>query len=285
MDSDTILDTTLIPWENGLQVLDKMTPKFRSNLGPREEIADTFEKYWQKSLHQDESNTRRIDLVYLDEGYRDLTYAYHDSVEECYVLKGDLQMGGEGELRQGDYFWRPPGFVHATQETTGFYAILGFQGVDKAEASGAVTRHIRPQVDRGINFIYPDNLDLAVGPRGWIRRLPAGIIAWQRSPNIFTNIDFLDSDKSGLLETKILSVNYTLSGATILLRLLPGYSVSITDEHASPWELFILDGELNLDDYVCTAEHYIRLSRLDNITKISSESGSIAYVKIDSMRT
>ena len=285
MDSYTILDTKLIPWENGLQVLEKMAPKFRSNLGPKEEIADTFEKYWQKSLHHNESNTRRIDLVYLDEGYRDLTYAYHDSVEECYVLEGDLQMGGEGELRDGDYFWRPPGFVHATRETLGFYAILGFQGVDEAEASGAVTRHIRPETDKGTNFIYPNDLDLAVGPRGWIRRLPTEIIGWQRSPNICTNIDFLDSDKSGLLEIKILSENYTSLGATILLRLLPGYSMSITDGHASPWELFILEGELSLDDHVCTEEHYIRLSRLDNVTNLSSESGSVAYVKIDSIRT
>lgn len=36
----------------------------------------------------------------------------HPTVEEGFVLRGDVLLGSRGEMRAGDYFWRPPNVRH-----------------------------------------------------------------------------------------------------------------------------------------------------------------------------
>ena len=108
MSERTRVDTNAVAWENGLSVVRAMAPEFRANLGPEDQVEQLYVKYNQKTLHIDVPTSRRIDLIRIDAGYRDLTNAYHDSVEECLVLEGELDLDGEGHFEAGDYFWRPP---------------------------------------------------------------------------------------------------------------------------------------------------------------------------------
>ena len=68
-----------------------------------------------RSLWLDPATSRRIDHVRTEPGYRDLCEAYHDSVEEALFLGGDATLVAEGDFQAGDYFWRPPGWVHAAR--------------------------------------------------------------------------------------------------------------------------------------------------------------------------
>jgi len=39
-------------------------------------------------------------------------YEFHDCVEECFLLDGDIMIGPGGQMRAGTYFWRPPYITH-----------------------------------------------------------------------------------------------------------------------------------------------------------------------------
>jgi len=39
-------------------------------------------------------------------------YEFHDCVEECFLLVGDITIAPGGEMRAGTYFWRPPYYTH-----------------------------------------------------------------------------------------------------------------------------------------------------------------------------
>ena len=160
------VDTSRMLWTDGLDVVREMAPAFREQLGPEDLVEDAFARYHQKTLFHDLESKRRLDLIQIDSGFRDLTNAYHDSVEECLVLGGSLTLDGEGAFETGDYFWRPPGFVHAAASDTGFVALLGLQGEDPGEASRATSRNIRPDDEAGTNALHPQDLETAVGPRG-----------------------------------------------------------------------------------------------------------------------
>lgn len=170
-----------VPWINGLEVLETMAPAFRDNLGPAEGVHGLMSKYNIRVLHQDPVTTRRIDHVQADPGYKDLTCAAHDSVEECLVLSGSLTLDGEGSFGPGDYFWRPPGFVHCAYSDEGFEALLMMEGVSPEDGSGPVSRVVRPHEIAGENIIHADDEE-AIGPRGWVLRQPVGLLPWGPVP-------------------------------------------------------------------------------------------------------
>jgi hypothetical protein len=39
-------------------------------------------------------------------------YEFHDCIEECFLIEGDITIGPGGEMRPGTYFWRPPYYTH-----------------------------------------------------------------------------------------------------------------------------------------------------------------------------
>lgn len=170
-----------VPWINGLEVLETMAPAFRDNLGPAEGVHGLMSKYNIRVLHQDPVTTRRIDHVQADPGYKDLTCAAHDSVEECLVLSGSLTLDGEGSFGPGDYFWRPPGFVHCAYSDEGFEALLMMEGVSPEDGSGPVSRVVRPHEIAGENIIHADDEE-AIGPRGWVLRQAVGLLPWGSVP-------------------------------------------------------------------------------------------------------
>ncbi len=87
----TIIDSAALAWENGLDYLATLTPAFRDNLGPADLVEENFAKYGQKNLFLDRETTRRLDLVQLEPGYRDLAHCCHDSVEEGFVMAGEVR--------------------------------------------------------------------------------------------------------------------------------------------------------------------------------------------------
>ena len=86
-----------------------------------------------KLLFSDPATTKRGERIHLTPGYTDLTPSYHDSVEECLFLEGGCFLHGEGQFKKGDYFWRPPGWVHWAESKNGFDALLFQEGVSEAE--------------------------------------------------------------------------------------------------------------------------------------------------------
>jgi mannose-6-phosphate isomerase-like protein (cupin superfamily) len=238
----TVVDGASLPWIDGDAVYDSMEPEFRNNFGgDAEQVRALLAKYSMRSLWLDPESTRRIDHLRAAPGYSDLSEAYHDSVEEAYFLSGSATLSAEGYLQAGDYFWRPPGWVHAARSDEGFENILCMEGDVPSENSGRVSRVVRPDDEAGTQA--RDDAARAIGPRGYIRRLETRFEVARRHDDSATA---LESAPTGELTSQTLSVN-AVTGAASMKVLLPlGWSsvVPATDRERF---LITVDGALEVD--------------------------------------
>lgn len=232
--------TTEAPWVNGLQVLETMTPAFRNNLGPADGVEGLMSKYNIRQLYQDPVTTRRIDHVRADPGYVDLTCAYHDSVEECLVIGGSVTLDGEGLMETGDYFWRPPGFVHCAWSENGFEAILMMEGISPTDGSGPVSRVVHPHEIAGSNPIITIEED-ALGPRGWVRHQPSGLLPWAPVPE--------DAwPHGGSLQARTLSLNVNTGAASRLVRATTSLELPASVANRERF-IIVLEGVIDISDH------------------------------------
>lgn len=281
----TVTRPSELPWQNGLEVLATMAPAWRDNLGPRERVDSLMARYNQKTLYRDPETTRRLDLVRVDPGYADLTNAFHDTVEECFVLDGEFDLDGEGHFVAGDYFWRPAGYVHAARSTTGFFALLGLQGADPDEASGPASRHVRPDDEAGTNVLHPDDPERAVGPRGWVRCQPTGHLPW-------VPCAALPSDRLAPLgidldaaSVRVLSRNEPTGGQTVQVRLPAGAAAATRNEHGASSQWVVLSGSLAIGPHRLGREDHVAIPVGTPVDAWHSPEGCVLYGKIDGWRT
>lgn len=213
----TVVDNESLPWVNGAEVYATMEPAFRDNLGDDpERVQELLSKYWMKQLWIDETS-RRIDHVRTEPGYIDLSEAYHDSVEEAFFLGGEARLTAEGAFQPGDYFWRPPGWVHMAEAPEGFETILMMEGEDAAEGSGRVSRVVRGDDEAGQNPRPDPNEGL--GPRGYVRRVETRFMVWRRHDDSVTALGAGEG-----LRSKLLSLNADTGSRSVLVRLPGGWS-------------------------------------------------------------
>lgn len=248
MMSRSVVRTGEQEWECGRDVVKSMVPEFRDNLGPAERVSELYELYWQKTLRSDPVTKARADLIHLQPGYEDLTLAYHDSVEEALVLSGSFHLDGEGDFAEGDYFWRPPGWVHAARTEEGFQALLLLTGDAPGEGSGPTSRHVRPPSEAGTNVLHPDDRSAALGPRGWVRCLHHELLAWQPG-SLFARDQgaLVDFDLDGC-SYKVLSSNPFTGGQSLLVQLEPGYEQRGPGRHSGEWQWYVVRGDCALGD-------------------------------------
>ena len=273
-----IKHTSQLPWENGLDVVDAMTPEFRDNLGPAELIPMTYAKYRQKSLTNDPETTYRGDLIHLEAGYADLTDAYHDSVEECLVLEGDTRLTGDGDYVGGDYFWRPPGIVHSASTGEGFTALLFLEGKSEGDLSDFASRRIRPADEAGVCVTEPD-WDKAMGSRGWVR-LSTGNVPWVAGADWARtqgNTALLDVER---LAVKVLSHNYATGAQSIMIRLEPGYRQQGPFQLSARLGAFVVSGSFRVGDVELVTGSWIQTEAGEVQPGWVSEEGATAFVKI-----
>jgi mannose-6-phosphate isomerase-like protein (cupin superfamily) len=238
----TIVDAAAVEWVNGQDVYDSMEPAFRDNFGgDPDEVRQLLSKYSIRLLWLDPASTRRIDHVRAAAGYRDLSEAYHDSVEEAYFVSGRATLSAEGELQTGDYFWRPPGWVHKASSDEGFENILCMEGEAPSENSGRVSRVIRPDEEAGDQA--RDDPEAAIGPRGYVRRLETRFEPWR---DLDDSATALEAVPSGTLKAKVLSLNANTAAASVKVLVPAGFTSSIP---VSPRERFLitLAGTLTVD--------------------------------------
>jgi hypothetical protein len=70
-----------------------------------------------KLLHVDEDRGDWTWLASTTPGWQEDRAEVHPTVEEALVLRGDVLLGGRGEMGPGDYFWRPPDVRHGPMFT------------------------------------------------------------------------------------------------------------------------------------------------------------------------
>lgn len=70
-----------------------------------------------KLLHVDEDRGDWTWLASTPPGWQEDRAEVHPTVEEALVLRGDVLLGGRGEMGPGDYFWRPPNVPHGPMYT------------------------------------------------------------------------------------------------------------------------------------------------------------------------
>jgi hypothetical protein len=212
----TIVDGAAMPWVNGQDVYDSMEPAFRNNFGGEpDQVRELLSRYWMRSLWLDPATTRRIDHIRTTENYRDLSEAYHDSVEEAYFIGGEADLSAEGHLVDGDYFWRPPGWVHKAWSDKGFENILCMEGEVASEHSGRVSRVICGDHEGGKQAGSG-----GIGPRGYVRRLETRFLPWGPYDDGPVGI--------GGAAGKLLSVNVDTGARSVLVRLAEGHDAPLS---------------------------------------------------------
>ena len=275
----SVLNTHDMPWESGLDYLRTLAPAFRDNLGPAEQVQANFAKYRQKNLHLDPLTTRRLDLVELEPGYSDLTHCCHDSVEEGFLLSGEVVLDGEGTLQAGDYFWRPPGWIHHAQTGPGVRLLLGFEG--RSNESGPVTRQVCTPQQAGSNHLMPTLDEAALGSRGRLRQVRTGELVWQPGPDFARSEAALTGFDLAHLAVRVLSRNPRTGQQTLLLRLAPGYQQESAGAHAVDWQMFVLSGSVQWGPQECGAGSFVHRPAGRVEPAMASAQGALIYAKVN----
>lgn len=268
-----------IAWVRGLDTVESMPDGYAGNLGPDAAIERTYSLWEQKTLLDDRETTRRIDLVRLLPGFADPGPAYHDSVEECLVLEGGCEIDGEGPVEAGDYFWRPPGWVHAARAPGGFLGLLMQEGVSEGDASGPATRRVRPPEDLGRNVLFEER-EKAIGPRGWIRRQPSSLMPWIPATAMTPGEEWLQNLDHPSLDVKVLSRNWSTGARSLLARLEPGYGDPASHRLGHRLIAYVISGTLTIDDITLDRGDLIDLPTDYPAVQLSSSAGSDLFLKI-----
>lgn len=273
-----VVRTKQMEWQNGLDVIATMEPAWRDNLGPAELVNACYAGFNQKQLTIDPVTTARGDLQRLDPGYADLTDAYHDSVEEAFFLAGDCTLSGDQVYYAGDYFWRPPGFIHAASTVEGFDVLIFVEGENEREESHAASRVIRPTELAGTNGITAD-LEKAVGPRGWVR-VRSQDLPWLDGHLYAKHQGDLSGFDLDHLEVKVLSHNHKKGGQSVLMRLAPGHRQTFAGHHSEKFVAFVVTGSVNVGDEVIEDYSWLELPAGEDHPALSSPDGATLFVKI-----
>jgi hypothetical protein len=271
-----VVDTNTLSWESGEEVLRTMADAWKANLGPAKEVASALKFYRQKSLFSDPASTRRFDLVELMPGYHDVTAAYHHTVEEVYYLDGSNQIEGEGVFQAGDYFWRPPGWVHRGISEVGATLLLTLEGNEPSEGSEYASRVISPRVQLGSNQLAsadgPND-----GPRNRVKRLESARMPWQPVTRALMQPE--PDGREIQSAVKILSRNPYTGASTLLLRLEAGAESADLLPEAFDVQGFVLTGSLVLDGLNAPARSYLEIA-LGSRVAIRALSKATAYIKL-----
>lgn len=279
MSSASIVDSNALPWENGLEYLKTLAPAFRDNLGPADQVEQNFAKYWQKNLYLDRATTRRLDLVRLEPGYRDLTHCCHDSVEEAFFLGGEAHIDGEGVFGAADYFWRPPGWIHHAASPAGVEIILGFEG--RSNESGPVSRMVCPADKAGSNMLLARDDARVLGTRGRVRRVESELLVWQPGPSFARGEGILDGFDLEHMAVRVLSRNPITGQQTLLWRLDPGYRQAGPGAHGVWLQTFMLSGSARIGATQLRQGSFVHRPAGAIEGALASEGGAILYVKLD----
>ena len=275
----TVAKGDRIGWVRGLDTVQGMPDGYAGNLGPAAALERTYSLWEQKTLLDDPETTRRIDLVRLLPGFTDPGPAYHDSVEECLVLEGGCEIDGEGPVEPGDYFWRPPGWVHAARAPHGFVGLLMQEGISEGDASGPATRRVRPPEDLGRNVLF-ESLERSIGPRGWIRRLPSSLMPWIPATAMAPGDEWIRNLDHPSLSLKALSRNWATGACSVLARLRPGYQDPAPHRLGRRLIAYVISGTLAVGDITVDRGDLIDLPADSPAVRFSSSAGSDLFVKL-----
>lgn len=275
----TVVDGRAVEWINGAHAFASLTPAFRDNLGDPGRVSDLLERYWLRPLWVDSDTTRRIDHVRVEAGYDDLTEAYHGSVEEALFLGGSATLTAEGQMWPGDYFWRPPGWVHSASTATGFECLLMMEGDEPDEGSGPVSRVICRDEDAG-SHVPPagDAAPAPIGPRGYVRRLETRFLPAAEHDDARTR---LLGPGAAPLASRVLSRNVRTGSETVLITVPPAWASSLPAVDRERF-LVVVDGALSVDGREITPCSLVRITPRSAGPELSSAAGATIFVKVGS---
>lgn len=277
--SPIVVDSSPIAWVEGIDTLKSMTEESVASLGPEEAVAREYARYRRKDLYANKMTTRNIALFQLDAGYSDPTYCYHHTAEEALVLSGEIELrGSEGLLQEGDYFWRPPGWVHGGTVKRGCEMLVCVQG--ESQDSGRADRHIRPAEEAGTNSIYDADDVRAIGPRGWVRRLESRFVPWQKGTLFARSEGDLAGYDLERISFKVLSKDPE-GGQSLLVRLHPGYRQESAGTYSADHQMFVVSGALTQGDVRLSTGWFTHRPAKSIQPAMESADGAILFLKSD----
>lgn len=270
-----IVRTDDAPWTTGSEVVESMTPAWREHLGPKAEVDEAYRHYRQRSLCNNKVSTRRFDEIELMPGYSDATAAFHHTVEESYIISGVSIIDGEGTFEGGDYFWRPPGWVHMAHTLTGFRAIISLEGECSGEGSERASRVIRPLEELGTNAL-PESERL-LPPRGRVVKCSASEV----EPGVRqSGVEFPWNTKgNAAARIRILSHNPQFGSFSSLFDFDPNTTFGGVQLHGLDIQLFVIAGACKIGDVELTRGDYVEIDAGEIPGELLATEATQAFVK------
>jgi hypothetical protein len=268
-----VVDSESMPWRYGRSAAGRASASAEAG----EETPDDL-RTESRTLFVDPETGERV-VRSRATGFGGVTPRYHHSVEEAFLLAGRTDLRGEGVFAAGCYFWRPAGWVHASNPTEGRESLIFTIGVNEREASGPHTDVMCDLEQEGTNPLHESH-EAAIGPRGWIRNLDSALVAWQPGPLYAREQGPLDGFGVERVEVKVLSRNVHTGGQTILMRFGPGYTQQFEGSCSERLQLYVLSGALTLGRGSAQPGTYIRVEPGSQIPRLASRLGATALVKV-----
>lgn len=267
-----ILDGSDVAWTSGTEVIASMAPEWRENLGDPEVVDAAYRLYRQKNFLR-EPTTRRFDVISCGPGYSDATAAYHDTVEESLIIAGTCILDGEGVFEAGDYFWRPPGWVHRSHSDVGFTALLSLEGSHAPEGSSGASRVVSGQETVGERADGHLGTD---GGRDRVINLATGDV--ERQP--FDTVPLPWSvESAGSSQVRVLSAHTGTGASTLILDLPDGTALQGRPLESLWTQAYVLSGALDLDGRRLADGGYLEVAAGETSCEVIAAGSVQLFVK------
>lgn len=185
-------------------------------------------------------------------------------------------------MRPGDYFWRPPGWVHSATSVGGFECLLMMEGDEPTEGSGPASRIVCADEDAGSHSgpRPPGDDDATIGPRGYVRRLETRFLPAAPHDDAVTR---LGDDGSGTLHSRVLSRNVRTGSESVLVTLAPGWSSTVPAVDRERF-LVVVDGAVQVDGRKLCPCSLVHIAPGSVGPALSVAAGAELFVKVSSPR-
>ena len=270
-----IVATHDMPWDVG-----RAAVGLAAGTGADGETSSAGEgRYETKTFHHDPATGERGFLARAPSGHA-ISHRYHHSAEESLVLGGALDLRSDGVFTRGCYFWRPPGWVHASNRTDYWEAITFSVGRDAREGSGAHSDVLCSPDEEGSNPLHEER-ELAVGPRGWVRHLDTTLMPWQGGAQFSRSEASMMAMRLDLVAVKVLSRNVDTGACTVLFRIGRGGVLAADQPLSHDLKLFVLEGDLSVSGVPMTTGAFFHAPPSTVIGDGVSAEGALVLLKTD----
>lgn len=240
-----------------------------------------FEKWKFKIFRIDPVTKGASRILWHAPGWDEPNFGYHLHTEEVFRIKGEGKIPDEAYsggvqyniVKGGTYIYRPPGWVHNGSSITDCFLFL--------TNDGPATHLLSTKDMVGKNALYPDDLQKAIGLRGYVRGLDSSLMVWVPWGKS-QKVNLISDEETSKISYKLLSKDVSNNAETLLIRYDKGYSLRKGAKTNGEVEIFVLKGDLEIGEKRLGQYGYSFMPAGYDFSSLASTSECVLFVKSSS---